>query len=309
MVDSQYASESERKAARRKGSTSASETPGHPVLRMQQQLGNRQVARMLAQRVGAEEEEALQGKHDPALAQRMGEEEELQGKHDPALAQRMGEEEEELQGKHDPALAQRMGEEEEELQGKHDPALAQRTGEEEEELQGKHDRALAQRVGEEEELQGKHDHNLAQRAAAAPRIGLEGGPVDDDLQSRIGSKVGGGSALPENVRSTAEAAMGSSFADVRVHRDPESDSLNRAMTAKAFTTGSDIFLREDQNPGDMSLMAHELTHVVQQRGGAGGVGRKLTVGAAGDASEQEADRVAQAIVSGQGQRAADELKS
>ena len=234
MVESQYASESERKSARRKGSTSASETPGHPVLRMQQQLGNRQVARMLAQRVGAEEEE-LQGKHDPALAQRMGE--------------------------------------------------------------------------EEEELQGKHDHALAQRAAAAPRIGLEGGPVDDDLQSRIGSKVGGGSALPENVRSTAEAAMGSSFADVRVHRDPESDSLNRAMTAKAFTTGSDIFLREDQNPGDMSLMAHELTHVVQQRGGGGGVGRKLTVGAAGDASEQEADRVAQAIVSGQGQRVADELKS
>ncbi|MFN8507105.1 MAG: DUF4157 domain-containing protein [Dehalococcoidia bacterium] len=110
------------------------------------------------------------------------------------------------------------------------------------------------------------------------------------------------------MRATAEASLGTSFADVRVHRDAESDALNRAITAKAFTTGSDIFLREDQNPGDMNLMAHELTHVVQQRGGGGGVSRMLTVGAADDPFEREADSVADAVVSGQGQRALDEMK-
>ena len=215
MVESQYASDPQRSAARRKTRAAEAAAPGHPVLRMQRQLGNQQVARMLAQRVGAEEDEMMQGKHDAALAQ---------------------------------------------------------------------------------------------RAPAAPTVGLEGGPVGEDLQSRIDSKRGGGSGLSDTVRATAEASLGTSFADVRVHRDAESDALNRAITAKAFTTGSDIFLREDQNPSDMNLMAHELTHVVQQRGGGGGVSRMLTVGAADDPYEREADSVADAVVSGQGQRALDEMK-
>ncbi|MCC6388599.1 MAG: DUF4157 domain-containing protein [Dehalococcoidia bacterium] len=294
MVESQYASESLRGAARRKANTTDAAAPANPLLRMQRQLGNQHVARMLAQRVGAEEDEMMQGKHDVALAQRVG-----------------AEEDEMMQGKHDAALAQRVGAEEDEMmQGKHDAALAQRVGAEEEEKQGKHDAALAQRVGAEEDemMQGKHDAALAQRAPAAPTVGLEGGPVGEDLQSRIDSKRGGGSGLSDTVRATAEASLGTSFADVRVHRDAESDALNRAITAKAFTTGSDIFLREDQNPGDMNLMAHELTHVVQQRGGGGGVSRMLTVGAADDPFEREADSVADAVVSGQGQRALDEMK-
>ncbi|MGH2633655.1 MAG: DUF4157 domain-containing protein, partial [Tepidiformaceae bacterium] len=213
----------------------------HPVLRLQRQVGNAQVSRMLADRA----------------VMREAEEEELQMKHDPALAQRESEggedEEEELQMKHDPALAQRA-EEEEELQMKHDPALAQRAGEEEE-LQMKHDPALAQRAEEEEELQMKHD----------PQIGLEGGPVGDDMAGRINSQRGSGSTLNDSVRSKMEGAMGAGFGDVRVHRDSESDDLNRGMTAKAFTTGSDIFLRQDQSAGDERLIAHELTHVVQQR--------------------------------------------
>src|SRR5215210_2964537 len=82
----------------------------HPMLTLQRQIGNAQIARMLAQREGApeEEEEAIQAKHDPALAQREGapeeEEEAIQAKHDPALAQREGapeEEEEAIQAKHD----------------------------------------------------------------------------------------------------------------------------------------------------------------------------------------------------------------
>ncbi len=295
----------------------------HPVLRLQRTLGNARVARMLGHQPAAG---AVQAKHDPALAQRESEggeaeEEELQAKHDPAIAQRESEggeaEEEELQAKHDPALAQRESEgaeaEEEELQAKHDPAIAQREAEggeaEEEELQAKHDPAIAQRESEgseaeEEELQAKHDPALQRKA----QVGLEGGDVSDDIASRIQAKRGGGSALESTLQSKMEGAMGTSFKDVRIHRDAESDTLNRSITAKAFTTGSDIFLREDQNPNDSSLLAHELTHVVQQRSMSSG--GRMSVGAHDNSYEQQADSVAKAVTSGSTpQRIADDANS
>jgi uncharacterized membrane protein YdbT with pleckstrin-like domain len=102
------------------------------------------------------------------------------------------------------------------------------------------------------------------------------------------------------MRSNMESGFGTSFADVRVHQDAESDVLARRLTAHAFTTGSDIFLRSDASAADNRLIAHELTHVVQQRsmGGASG----MSVGAAGDAHEHQADATADAVL----QRAAAE---
>ncbi len=108
-------------------------------------------------------------------------------------------------------------------------------------------------------------------------------------------------------RSTMESSFGTGFEDVRVHTSSESDTLNRNISAKAFTTGSDIFLRKDSSPSDQNLMAHELTHVVQQRS-MGSSGSGMTVGPAGDSHEQEADSVATAVTSGQAatQRKAEE---
>jgi hypothetical protein len=94
-----------------------------------------------------------------------------------------------------------------------------------------------------------------------------------------------------------EGAFGTSFEDVRVHTGETSDALNRQVTAKAFTTGNDIFLRSDSNPGDEKLVAHELTHVVQQRSMTGGSGG-MQVGPAGSEHEQEADSVASEVMSG-----------
>ena len=244
-----------RRIADHKPSADSGAQP-HPLMRLQNQIGNAQVARLLLQREEAPEEEELQAKHDPGLVQReeAPEEEELQAKHDPGLLQREAPEEEE-----------------EELQAKHDPALISRQAE--------------------------------------PVIGLEGGPVGDDVARRIDSARGAGSGLSEATKNQMEPAFGADFSGVRVHQDSESDALARSMTAKAFTTGSDIFLRQDANAGDSSLLAHELTHVVQQSapsaGGAGGAG--MTVGAAGDPLEHEADSMAQGVVSGAGaQRRIDE---
>ena len=169
-------------------------------------------------------------------------------------AQRQSPEEEELQMK---PLAQRqpMDEEEEMLQAK---PVAQRQ-EEEEELQMM---PQAQRQGEEEELQMKP---MAQR-----QIPLEGGDVDREVENTIQQAKGGGQALPDNVRTPMEGAFGADFSGVRVHSDAQADALNSSMRARAFTTGKDIFIRSGEyKPGSSSgqeLLAHELTHVVQQNG-------------------------------------------
>lgn len=178
--------------------------------------------------------------------------------------------------------------EEEEMQAKHDPALQRQ--EEEEEMQAKHDPAL-QRQEEEEEMQAKHDDG-------APVVGLEGGEVGEEISSSISAERGSGSGLSSPVREKMEGAFGTSFADVRVHADSTADALNRQVTAKAFTTGNDIFLRNDSSAGDEKLMAHELTHVVQQRSMSGGGGGSMQVGAAGSEHEQEADAVAHEVTSG-----------
>jgi hypothetical protein len=76
-----------------------------------------------------------------------------------------------------------------------------------------------------------------------------------------------------------------------VHTDPTADTLARAVSARAFATGSDIyFAAGEYQPGTAAgdrLLAHELTHVVQQRGAP--TSGPLTVTQPGDAHEREAD--------------------
>ena len=257
-------------ALRRKvdGAGPETRTPEHPLLTLQSQIGNAQVARLL-QRAAAEEEEPVQAKHDLSV-QREAEEEELAAKHDTSLQREA---------------------EEEELAAKHDTSLQREA--EEEELAAKHD--LAQRANPEEEEPVQAQHDLAQREEDQERVGIEGGPVGPDTAQRIESARGGGSSLDASTRGTMEAGFGTSFEDVRVHHDSQSDVLARRLTSHAFTTGSDIFLRGDASPSDNHLIAHELTHVVQQRSMSGGGG--MSVGAAGDTHEHEADATADAVLS------------
>jgi hypothetical protein len=188
-----------------------------------------------------------------------------------------------------------------------------RQEEENDEAQAMHDIAMRQEE-ENDEAQAMHDIAMRQeeekdKAQARPKVGLEGGALSDGLTSRINSRRGGGQALDDNTRSTMESSFGTSFKDVRVHTDAEADSLNRSISARAFTTGNDIFFRKDASPGDHALLAHELTHVVQQRGSTGGGGGGMRVGPAGDSHEVAADSMSTAVISGvavQAQREADE---
>ena len=166
--------------------------------------------------------------------------------------------------------------------------LAQRdSNDEEDELQLSRDPALQRDAEEEDELQLSRE---------GPEVGPEGGPVSDATAGRINSMRGGGSALDAATRAQMEGALGDDFSDVRVHTGGEAARLSRSLGARAFTTGADVFFGEGAGPGDRGLLAHELTHVVQQRGVSGG--GPLTVGPADDAYEAEAEATARAVSGG-----------
>ena len=93
--------------------------------------------------------------------------------------------------------------------------------------------------------------------------------VSNDLESQINAIKGGGRPLAESERAFFEPRFGVDFGDVRLHTDALADESVRAMNARAFTLRNDIVFGEGQySPGTIigkRLLAHELTHVIQQR--------------------------------------------
>lgn len=96
--------------------------------------------------------------------------------------------------------------------------------------------------------------------------------VPRDFETRLSTTHGGGSPLSTAMRTYMEPRMGSDFSKVRLHTNDTAVQLSREIGAKAFTHGTDIYFNENAYaPGSEDgrrLLAHELTHVVQQ-GGAG----------------------------------------
>ncbi|MGB0564924.1 MAG: DUF4157 domain-containing protein, partial [Spirulinaceae cyanobacterium] len=97
-----------------------------------------------------------------------------------------------------------------------------------------------------------------------------GSEAPSDIEAGINRAKGGGQPLDVGLQRSMGQAMGANFSGVRVHTNAQSDQLNRSIQAKAFTTGQDVFFRSGEyNPGSkggQELIAHELTHVVQQNG-------------------------------------------
>jgi hypothetical protein len=158
-------------------------------------------------------------------------------------------------------------------------------------------------------LQRSHGNRFVQRLLMLARAAEGEARLTSETEESIHRSRGCGQTLDENVRGRMESAIGADFSGVRVHTDARADRLSRAVNARAFTVGQDVYFREGAyQPGSSSgreLLAHELTHVVQQSGGAqanassagGGVQRQqLTVSQPGDKYEREADQVAQAVI-------------
>lgn len=92
--------------------------------------------------------------------------------------------------------------------------------------------------------------------------------IDERTETAINQSRGGGSVLSTKTQSDMDNSFGTDFSKVRIHTDARAAQLNQSINARAFTTGSDIFFNEGEfSPGTESgrhLLAHELTHVVQQ---------------------------------------------
>jgi hypothetical protein len=98
------------------------------------------------------------------------------------------------------------------------------------------------------------------------------------------------------VQAEMQGSFGYDFSNVNVHSSAESGALNQQLGSKAFTTGQDIFFNEGAyEPNSSSgkeLLAHELTHVVQQGTGQVKSSGGMTVNAPGDEFEVEANSTA-----------------
>lgn len=126
------------------------------------------------------------------------------------------------------------------------------------------------------------------------------------------SRRSDGRPLDASLRADFEPLFGHDFSRVRVHAGTGADASAREVDALAYTVGSDIVFSSGQyaphTPSGRRLLAHELTHVVQQAGAGGrsaGAGRVVS---AQDPSEHEADRMAERVLAGAQLRSAPALR-
>ena len=117
---------------------------------------------------------------------------------------------------------------------------------------------------------------------------------------------GGGAGLDADTRGFMESRLGHDFGDVRVHTDGKASDSAKAVNAHAYTVGSDVVFQSGAySPGTDSgnrMLAHELTHVVQQKAGpvdgspaAGGI----RLSDPSDRFEREAESTADRVMSAQ----------
>ena len=93
--------------------------------------------------------------------------------------------------------------------------------------------------------------------------------ISNGVEDNLANLAGKGNALPKKTLAEMSSSFGNDFTDVRIHTDSDSARLNKQLHAKAFTHGNDIYFNEGKyHPNSKSgknLLAHELTHVVQQQ--------------------------------------------
>lgn len=149
--------------------------------------------------------------------------------------------------------------------------------EEEEELQPKLTTDVQRQ--EEEEIQYKLAANLQRQVEPEEEeeeepvqtkiAGTQPQTVSDSLEAQINEARRGGQSLDGPVQASLENKLGHDFSQVRIHNDSRADSLSQQLGAEAFTTGDDVFFRDGayqpHSESGRGLIAHELTHVVQQQ--------------------------------------------
>ena len=127
----------------------------------------------------------------------------------------------------------------------------------------------------------------------------------DSVSASLVESLGSGQSLDPEARAFFEPRFGADLGDVRVHTGASAAESAHALSAQAYTVGRDVVFSAGQyEPGSNAgrrLLAHELTHVVQQRS-ASIYSRDLLISKPGDPAERDANTAPAALE--QGQRAA-----
>jgi Domain of unknown function (DUF4157) len=164
-------------------------------------------------------------------------------------------------------------------------------------------------------LQRSHGNQLVQRLLRRPVVlracdcggtcahcSEEATPQQNPVP-RLLQRTSGGRGLEPTVRAFMEHGFGTDFGAVRVHTDSQAAQSAEQLSAAAYTVGQDVFFNrgqyQPQTEGGRRLLAHELTHVVQQQGDMPSPTPSREISEPGDPDERVADRVADTIVAGQ----------
>ena len=140
------------------------------------------------------------------------------------------------------------------------------------------------RMPEQNFIQRKCAHceeeEKAQRKPLASFIQKKQSPINntvvasDNVSSQIQSTKNGGNTMHETTKSFMESRFGTDFSNVNIHTGNDASQLSNQLNAQAFTVGNDIYFNEGKyQPNTDSgrrLLAHELTHVIQQNRGTPG---------------------------------------
>jgi outer membrane protein OmpA-like peptidoglycan-associated protein len=135
---------------------------------------------------------------------------------------------------------------------------------------------------------------MLQRAAvnSAPANGIP--PIVHDVIGSSGQPLDGGT------RAFMEPRFGHDFSRVRVHTDDRAAESARAVNALAYTIGRDVVFGEGQYAPEASegrrLLAHELTHVVQQNSSPVNPGANIVIGTSGTVLEREAEANTESVI-------------
>ncbi|MCX2680333.1 DUF4157 domain-containing protein [Galbibacter sp. EGI 63066] len=122
----------------------------------------------------------------------------------------------------------------------------------------------------EEEMVSKMDEEKEEEEGEAvqTKSNTSSNTASSGLTQQIKKKTGKGEKLSKNTKGEMESSFRKDFSDVNIHTDKDAVNMNRELKAQAFTHGKDIYFNSGKYNPDTTegkrLLAHELTHVVQQ---------------------------------------------
>lgn len=158
-------------------------------------------------------------------------------------------------------------EEEEAVQSQEEEEVVQ-SQEEEEAIQSQEEEEAVQSQEEEEAVQAEEEEEALQTKSEANNLNHQ--KRANSIETTLNQSKGSGKALDKSIKNEMESGFGADFSQVRIHHDARANDMSKQIHAQAFTHGNDIYFNsgkyQPESQNGKRLLAHELTHTIQQKG-------------------------------------------